>query len=131
MSKQNKSMHKHLALTIVNKCRHHTTTHRPQQKFNGSRNRKHPTTPKPSVHSEEPSTNSSGKRYSGRRTSKSTKTPSESSTSTSSASSANSAFSRRGYKPKVQPSAVDAHGSGSSSLYKFKLNRWVIFYLQI
>lgn len=72
---------------------------------------------------EEPSTNSSGKRYSGRRTSKSTKTPSESSTSTSSASSANSAFSRRGYKPKVQPSAVDAHGSGSSSLYKFKLNR--------
>ncbi|CAG9856260.1 unnamed protein product [Phyllotreta striolata] len=94
--------------------KHHTTTQRPkQQKFGGGRNRKQ-TTPKPSVHSEEPPTSPSGKRYSSRRTSKSSKSPSESSTSSS--------FTRRGYKPKVQPSAVDSTSS-SSSLYKFKLNR--------
>lgn len=41
---------------------------------------------------------------------------------TSSSNSDNTGYSRRGYKPKVQPSAVD-HNSASTSLYKFKLNR--------
>lgn len=100
------------ALTLVNKYRHHTPTS--QSSKYGRSNSK--TTV--SVHSEEttPAPSSpSGKRFQSRRNK-----PTRASTSTESSV---AGYSRRsGFKPKVQPSAVD-QPSASTSLYKFKLNR--------
>ncbi|KAJ3658509.1 hypothetical protein Zmor_010244 [Zophobas morio] len=59
----------------------------------------------------------SGKRYQSRRNKQH-----RPSVTSSEAPSNNGGYSRRGYKPKVQASTVD-QSSGSTSLYKFKLNR--------
>ncbi|XP_017768410.1 PREDICTED: uncharacterized protein LOC108556711 isoform X1 [Nicrophorus vespilloides] len=65
---------------------------------------------------------SSGKRYNSRRN-KQQRVSSSSSSSSAVVAPETGGFTRRGFKPKVQASAVDSSPSGSSSLYKFKLNR--------
>ncbi|CAG9836175.1 unnamed protein product [Diabrotica balteata] len=100
-----------------------TTTHS-QQKPRRNRNRKASTTSKPYVHREEPSTSSPAKRFSSTRKTKQSKTVQSSEVSSNNNNNNNNnGYSRRAFKPKVQPSSVDVSGSGSSSLYKFKLNR--------
>lgn len=105
-------------LTLVNKYRQHTT-HR-NQKY--GRNRNHHQISTVSVHSDQPVTTTAsygtGKRYNSRKN----KQHQQRSITTSAPES--NGFTRRGYKPKVQPSIVDNSGTTSStSLYKFKLNR--------
>nr|XP_023016650.1 uncharacterized protein LOC111505964 [Leptinotarsa decemlineata] len=95
--------------------KHNTPSNSPQ-KSKSRRNRNRKPTSKPSVHSEEPApTATSGKRFSGRKNKQTRVANADTST--------NSGFSRRGYKPKVQPSNVEQFSPTTSSLYKFKLNR--------
>lgn len=102
-----------MALTHVNICRHHTS-----QSPKYGRNTSKTTTV--SVHSEEttpaPTYSSSKRSYQSRRN----KQPRASTSASENAGAAG--YTRRGYKPKVQPSTVE-QVSASTSLYKFKLNR--------
>lgn len=101
-------------LTLVNKYRHHTSQSSNNNKYGRSTSK---TTTVSSVHSEEPTPPpSTGKRYQSRRNKQS-----RSSTSTPTPEN-NNGYTRRGFKPKVQPTAAE-QPSASSSLYKFKLNR--------
>ncbi|KAG5888510.1 hypothetical protein JTB14_018441 [Gonioctena quinquepunctata] len=93
---------------------HDVTVAQPNYK-KSQKNRSHSQTSRNS--NEEPPTSApSGKRFSGRKN-KQTSRPANSDTSY------NSGYSRRGYKPKVQPSSVEQNTATTSSVYKFKLNR--------
>lgn len=76
-----------------------------------------------SVYSADPTTSApvTSKRYNSRRN-KQQRDRITSNNAYTDNSNSNLGFSRRGYKPKVQPTAAEAH-SASTSLYKFKLNR--------
>ncbi|CAH1967207.1 unnamed protein product [Acanthoscelides obtectus] len=93
-----------------------TPTHKHSGSGGGKRKRTRTTTtttPAP-VHSEEPTTKRAGK--GGRRGAKQREANNEQQSG--------GGFSRRGFKPKVQPTpAQQEQQAGSSSLYKFKLNR--------
>ncbi|XP_025829232.1 mucin-2 isoform X2 [Agrilus planipennis] len=83
------------------------------------------TTPAPkgtneqTTHTPSTTASSGGRKYQSRKNK-----PSRISTTTPTTETTSSGFSRRGFKPKIQPSSVEPQsGSPPSSVYKFKLNR--------
>ncbi|GJQ83927.1 hypothetical protein Trydic_g8667 [Trypoxylus dichotomus] len=115
-----KKSSKHRPTQQSSRKQHTTTTPRPQKYGRGSSSK----SASLSVHSEQTTTPqpSSGKRYNSRKNKHRTTTTSAPTTQES-ISGGGGSFSRRGFKPKLQaPTPVDAN-SGTTSLYKFKLNR--------
>lgn len=120
--------HRHDTNTNVNKYRQHTSSQRQSKSGRGHRksNRKSKssksssTTTATTAYSEE-TTPAPVKRFSGnnnnrKKSSRASSTPAKEDSP---------GFSRRGYKPRVQSSSVDQGAVASTSLYKFKLNRYV------